>query len=73
MTDSLVISDKYREQIRAQRKADGIVLRTPKCWLSLSGAEAERLAAFIRNEPHIQRYPVMAPESPQAHEQPCRR
>ena len=73
MTESLVISDKYREQIRAQRHGDGIVIRAPKAWIILSGAEADRLAAFIRHEPHILRYPVIATESTLPPNNPCRK
>ena len=68
MTDSCVISDPYREQIRVQRKADGLLIRTSNLWLRLSRTEADRLAAFIRNEPVIQRYPVPATESPHGDE-----
>jgi hypothetical protein len=59
-----VISDPFREAIVVQRKTDGVVLRKSKAWLLLSGAELDRLFAFVRNEPVIQRYPVMAPELP---------
>jgi hypothetical protein len=66
--DSRVISDRWREPIVAQKKTDGIVLRTSKAWLLLSGAELDRLFAFLRDKPTIQRYPVQASESPQSDE-----
>ena len=63
VSDSLVISDRYRTPIVAQRHFDdprGVVLRTHKSWLVLSGAEFDRLVGFVRNEATLQRY-VMAP------------
>ncbi len=67
MNDSITISDRWRSPIVAQKRADGIVLRTSAAWLLLSSAELDRLFAFVRNEPHIQHY-AMAPESPQTDE-----
>ncbi len=63
MNDSITISDRWRSPIVAQKRADGIVLRTSAAWLILSSAELDRLFAFATNRPHIQRYPV-APKQP---------
>jgi hypothetical protein len=69
MTEVVTISDPYRAEISASKRPDGgVLIRSPKAWLQLSGAEIDRLIGFVRNEPHIQRYPVMAPESPETDE-----
>jgi hypothetical protein len=49
---------RFARLLRRPRKADGVVLRTSKAWLLLSAAELDRLIGFVRNEPHIQRYPM---------------
>jgi hypothetical protein len=59
----LVISDRYRAPIRAEKKADGaIFLRSPRSVLILSEGEFDRLVAFVREEARLQVYP-MAPKS----------
>jgi hypothetical protein len=62
-----VISDPFREAIVVQRKTDGVVVRTSKTWLLLSGAELDRLFDFAHDHGVLRRY-VMAPESPQGDE-----
>jgi hypothetical protein len=64
--DTLTISDRWRVPLTCTRRDDGgIILRAPgKDPLLLSQSECERLVSFITGKPHIQRYPVMAPESP---------
>jgi hypothetical protein len=56
VTESLVISERYRTPITAQRHMDdpdGVVLRTAKSMLILSGAEFDRLVEFVRDEPRL--------------------
>jgi hypothetical protein len=63
MTDTaVVISDPYRVPIMAERRRDGsggvLLRRAPSTVLALGQDEFDRLVAFVRNEPTIQRYPV---------------
>jgi len=67
--DSAIISDPLRVPITAQRKSDGcVIIRGHRSnTLILSESELSRLISFTRDEPRLgklQRYPVMAPESP---------
>lgn len=69
MTDSIIVTDRYRTPIVAEKRDQGgVVLRGPRSWLALSANEFDRLVTFVRNEPTIQRYvmtPQTGPESPQ--------
>jgi hypothetical protein len=65
MTDAVIISDRYRQPVTAQRHRDGgVLLRTARSLIILSEAEFDRAVAFVRDEPvkaRLQRFP-MAPK-----------
>jgi hypothetical protein len=68
MTDAVVISDPYRAPIVAQKRNDsdgGVVLRPAgrSLPIMLPEAELDRLFAFARGKPHIQRFPAV-PKGP---------
>jgi hypothetical protein len=58
MTEEVVtISDSYRVPIQASKRGDGgVLIRCPKSWILLSKTELDRLVAFARNGPTIQRF-----------------
>lgn len=63
MTHTLVISDRWRPAVTAQRLGDGrVLIRTPGTpTLIFRRDEIDRLARFARNEATLQRY-LIAPE-----------
>lgn len=70
MADSLVVSDRYRVPIVAERHHDssgGVILRRGNAFIILSESELDRLVSFARDEPakvRVQRFPVVL-KSPQ--------
>ena len=58
--ESVIISDKLRVPVTAERRSDGgVAIRGHfRGILALSGAELGRLIAFATNRPTIQRYPM---------------
>jgi hypothetical protein len=72
VSDSIIVSDRYRTPVTAEkREAGGVVLRAARSWIALNEAELDRVVAFARNEARLQCFPAAPksrPESPQANE-----
>ncbi|MGB8211278.1 MAG: hypothetical protein WCF69_27485 [Mycobacterium sp.] len=57
-----IISSAGRPPVVIQPKENGAFwLHAPKTIVALDADEAERLAAFVRNEPRLVSYPVTTP------------
>jgi hypothetical protein len=64
VSDSIIVSDRYRTPVVAQKRAKGgIILRSARSWIALNEDELDRVVAFARNEARLQCFPV-APKSP---------
>ena len=67
--DTITIEREHRCSLRATKHSDGsIIVRAGRSWVQFSADDLNELHAFASGIPTIQRYPVPAPESPQADE-----
>ena len=71
MTDSITLSDRFRQPVTGHKIEGGVIVRRGGSTAAIPGLdELDRLMRFARDEPvrtRIQRYAV-APESPLAGE-----
>lgn len=59
MSESIVVSERFRSPVIAEKRdGGGVVLRSARHWIALSPEELDRVVAFAGNRAHIQRYPV---------------
>jgi hypothetical protein len=59
MTDveSTIVTGSYRSPVTAEKRDDGrVILRSRNSLIVLHPEDVERLATFVLNKPHIQRY-----------------
>jgi hypothetical protein len=70
MTRTLNVGDRLRWTLTATKQSDSdIVLRWPHGILVLSQDEIDRIYSVTNDKAWLQRYPVMAPESPLSQDQ----
>jgi hypothetical protein len=72
MAEAILVSDRFRSPVTAEKRENGgIVLWGPRSMIVLSRTELQRVFDFAFDQPRLgelQRYPVMAPESPETGE-----
>jgi hypothetical protein len=69
ITDTLTIDRAYRPAIKATKHSDGsVIVHAGRSWMQFDADDLRQLYAYAADRPTIQRYPVMAPESPETGE-----